>query len=396
MSVVEEKKIEFHPEEYFTGFNTKAIHVGNEPDPATYAVSVPIYMTSNFVIVNDNQKYHYSRAQNPTRSALQADLASLEKAKYCVCCASGISACGLVMHLFKPGEHILCCEDINPAFRNLMQDITKSAEGVIVDFADIVNVSSVKNNLRKETKAVWLESPSHSKLRANDIKGIAKVCKENNLIFIVDNTTLSPYLCNPLELGASIVIHWCSNLICGHGDVMMGAVMTNDETLYTNINRYCILLGCIASPFDSYLVLRGVKTLGVRLDEALKNTIEIAKLLENHPKLEKIIYPGLEKDVSNEILEKQAKGYGTQITIFIKGGLANAEKFLNKLAVIQKSIGLGGVISTGHIPIKTTYKNLDAEIVKKMGITENMVKLSIGIEDFEDLKKDILNALNGI
>ena len=383
-----------HAENYFEGFNTRAVHIGNEPDPQTHSVTVPIYLASTFEVVADAQKYVYARLGNPTRTALESNLASLEKAKFCVCASSGLAACCLIMHLFKPGESILCSDDVYPGVRKYMKDMASVAEGIQVDFADLSDLETVKKSVKPTTKAVWIESPGHVTAKIFDIAGIANICKERNILLIVDNSTLSPYLQNPLSLGASLVLHSCTNSICGHSDVLMGAIMLNDETLYPLLRKGSILMGSTPSAFDCYLVLRGVKTLGVRMDEAQANAMELAKLLSTHSKIEQCIYPGLSSHRGHEALKAQAKGFGAVMSIKLKGAIESAKKFCSRLRLFAKTTGAGGVESTVHIPAVSTYKETGEDVRKQLGVTENLITLSIGIEDVADLKQDLISALD--
>ena len=379
-----------------TGFNSKAIHVGNKPDPLTHAIAVPIYMTSTFEIVDKDQKFCYSRVSNPTKSALEENLASLEGAKYCVVSTSGLSACCLIMHLFKPKDHIICSYDLYGGITHYMNDMATNSQGLDTELVDLSSPEILLKLIKPTTRAVWLESPSNPILKVYDIITIAKICKEKNVLLIVDNTFMSPYLQNPLSLGADIVMHSCTKYIGGHADLLMGAVMTSNEDLYNKIKLNCILLGPTASPFDCYLCLRGVKTLGVRMDEAQENSMKLAKVLATHPKVEECIYPGLPSHPGQELLKKQAKGFGAMITIKVKGGAEAARKLCESVTVFQYAASLGGTESLMIPPYNTTHQEVSAETKKKLGITENMVRISVGIEDFEDLKDDILQALNTI
>jgi len=382
--------------EYMTGFCTKAIHVGNKPDPQTNAITVPIYAVSSFRVTSKEQKYMYSRVANPTRDALETNLACLEKAKFCVSASSGMAACSLVMHIFNQGAHILCSENVYPDVRKYMEGIAKSAEGLKVEFADFSNLEAIKEKFKTGVHGVWVESPGGATLEVYNIPELAKICGEHGAILIVDNTVLSPYLMNPLEMGASIVVHSCTDAINGHNDVLMGAVMTNNDKIYEGLRGCSMLMGCFPGAFDCYMVLRGTKTLGIRMDESLENAGELAKLLAENPKVEECIYPGLSSHKGHELLKKQAKGFGSMIGLRLKGGEEAAKKFCQELTVFTRTVGGGCLESMVYIPACTTYKDLPEDLCKKLGVTKNLVMLSIGNEDLEDLKKDLIEALSKI
>lgn len=382
--------------EYMTGFCTKAIHVGNETDPQTHAITVPIYAVSSFKVTSLSQKYFYSRSSNPTRDALETNLASLEKAKFCVTASSGMAACSIVMHIFDQGSHILCSENVHPDIRKYMEGLAKSAEGLKVEFADFSNLEAVKEKVKAGVHGVWVESPGGATLEVYNIPELAEICGEYQAMLIVDNTILSPYLMNPLELGASIVVYSCTNAINGHNDVLMGAVMTNNEQIYAGLKRGSVYMGCFPGPLDCYMVLRSTKTLGVRMDESLGNAGELAKLLAENSKVEECIYPGLSSHKGHELLKKQAKGFGTMIGLRLKDGEEAAKKFCQELAVFTRTVGGGCVDSMVYIPACTIYKEISEDLCKKLGVTKNLVMLSIGNEDLEDLKKDLVQALSKI
>ncbi len=383
-------------EGYWTGFSTKAIHVGNEPDPETKAVTVPVVMSSTFVVASPTQKYSYGRCGNPTRAALEQNLAALEGAKHCVCTTSGMSACCLVMHLFKTGEHVIVCQDVYGGVRKYMEDMATNCEGLNIDFADLSSPENLTKLVKPNTRAVWVETVTNPLLRVNDIVALAKICHDKHILLIVDNTFLSPYLQNPLSLGASIVVHSCTAYIGGHDDILMGAIMTSDSTIYSQLMRNSILLGHCPGPLDCYLVLRGVKTLSVRMDEAQSNAQTLATVLAKHPKVEQCVYPGLDTHPGHSTLKKEARGFGAVIALKVKGGAEAAKKFCSALSLFTHAVSVGGVESLVTIPALTTHKDMTAETRKALGIGENLVRLSIGLEDEEDLKADLLHALDQI
>jgi len=373
---------------------TKAIHSGGEPDPITGSIMPPIHQTSTYVQKSpgEHQGYEYTRSHNPTRSRLETCLASLENAKHALVTASGMSALNLVMHLFKTKTSILCGDDVyggtNRLFNKVFQDIHQ------FQFVDTTNLDLVEKSLQTFKPALmWIETPTNPMLKISDIKKISKLCKKHQCLLAVDNTFMSPYFQNPLDLGADIVLHSMTKYINGHSDVVGGALMLNDKSLYEKLWFLQNAMGPCQSPFDSWLVLRGIKTLAVRMRQHEINAKEVATFLNNHKKIEKVIYPGLENHPQYSIAKEQMKGFGGMITIYLKGGLAESKKFLEGLTLFALAESLGGVESLVEHPGIMTHASVPEAMRIQLGISDNLVRLSVGIEDVSDLIADLSQAL---
>jgi cystathionine gamma-lyase len=375
-------------------FSTKAIHVGGHPDKETGAVMPPIYQTSTYAQTSPgvHQGYEYTRSHNPTRTRLEECFAALENAKYALATASGLGATTLIMHALDVGSSVLCGDDVYGGtyrlFTNVFKDIHK------IEFTDTTDLKDLEKKMKKnKPKLLWLETPTNPMLKITDIKKATALAKKYKVITVVDNTFMSPYFQNPLDLGADIVLHSVSKYLNGHSDVVGGAIMLNDETLYKKLWYLQNAIGPCQSPFDSWLVLRGVKTLAVRMREHEKNAIEVAKFLEKHPKVESVIYPGLKSHPQHDIAKKQMKGFGGMITFFIKGGLKESRAFLETVKLFTLAESLGGVESLIEHPAIMTHASIPKKVREELGIKDNLIRLSVGIEDVGDLIKDLEKAL---
>lgn len=302
-----------------------------------------------------------------------------------------MAAFSLIFHLLKPGDHIISNEEIYGGSTNYLLDMAKE-QSVLTDLLDLRDLKNLENAIKPITKMVFIETPSNPSLRVLDIQAIADVCKEKKITFVVDNTFMSPYNQNPLLLGANIVMHSCTKYIGGHSDLIMGAMITSDEELYKKMKKNSILLGCCPGPNDCFLASRGLKTLKLRVECAESNAMKLAELLEKHPKISEIIYPGLPTHPGHDLLKKQSKGFGSMITIKLKDG-DKAGKFYNALTLFGHAVSLGGVESLVSLPTKVTHRLLPEQLKAKLGITDSVVRLAIGCEDFEDLRDDMLHAL---
>jgi len=375
------------------GFSTKSLHVGNYPDPSTGAISPPIYQTSTFVQKSpgDHKGYEYSRSHNPTRTRLQECLASLENAEHCLVTATGMSACHLIMQTLPKGATILSGDDIYGGSYRLFTTVLQ--DDFDYQFIDTTDTElTVKRILETKPALVWLESPTNPMLKISDIRAIASACKEVGSISVVDNTFMSPYFQNPLDLGCDIAYHSMSKYINGHSDVVAGAIMTNNTDLYDKIWYYQNSIGPSQSPFDSWLILRGVKTLSIRMQRHEENAKKVAVYLENHPLVESVVYPGLKSHPQHEIAKSQMSGFGGMITFFIKGGLENSRKFLETVKLFMLAESLGGVESLIEHPAIMTHASIPQEERAKIGISDNLIRLSVGIEEIEDLIEDLDSA----
>ncbi|MCL5072441.1 MAG: cystathionine gamma-synthase [Actinobacteria bacterium] len=375
-------------------FETKAIHSGQKPDAETGAVIVPVYQTSTYQqeAIGKNKGYEYSRTGNPTRKALEDVLASLEDGKYGLAFASGVAATAAVFNLFKPGNHIVVGDDIYGGTYRLIESVYRHM-GIEITYADADDIDSFEKAIKKETKLIWIETPTNPLLKIIDIKKLSAIAKRENIILAVDNTFASPYFQKPLALGADIAVHSTTKYLSGHSDIIGGAVITSSEKLYADLKFYQNAAGAVPGPWDCWLVIRGIKTLAVRMREHEKNALYLAKYLEKHPKVEKVYYPGLPSNVQYDIAKKQMSGFGGMISFELRRGFPAVKAFISKLKIFLFAESLGGVESLVCYPPKMTHGSFSAEERKQRGIKDNLVRLSVGIEHINDLKDDIDQAL---
>lgn len=371
-------------------FETKVIHVGGEPDPTTGAIMPPIYQTSTYVQSSpgEHKGYEYTRSHNPTRTRLEECLASLENAKHCFVTASGLSASMLIMQMLPKGSKILCGDDVYGGTYRLFSKVFNEMHNF--EFVDTTDLASLEKKINETKPAlIWLETPTNPMLKISDIAAITSMGKKVKALTVVDNTFMSPYFQNPLDLGADMVIHSMTKFINGHSDVVGGAMMFNSDELKEKIFFLQNAIGPSQSPFDSWLVLRGVKTLALRMKAHQANAMKIAQFLEKHPKVEKVIYPGLESHPQHGIAKKQMKGFGGMITFFLKGGINESRKFLESVHLFALAESLGGVESLIEHPAIMTHASIPADVRQKLGIHDNLIRLSVGVEDIDDLIKDL-------
>jgi len=379
-------------------FETKAIWVGQEADKATGATVVPIYQTSTFTQeeLNKNKGYEYSRIGNPTRNALEVCLASLEEGKYGLSFSSGLAAeHAILFSLLRPGDHIIAPEDMYGGTYRLIKEVI---EPFNIDYSliDFTNLELIKQTFRPSTKMVWIETPTNPTLKIFDIAAISEISRRRNAISVVDNTFMSPHFQKPLTLGTDIVVHSSTKYINGHSDVIGGAVILNDDELYKKIRFVQKTVGAVPSPFDAWLTLRGLKTLAIRMERHEKNAMIIARFLETHPNVEKVFYPGLETHQGYELAKKQMTGFGGIVSFMIRGGKNEANEFFKKLKIFQLADSLGGVESLVNYSAIMSHSSFPIDLRNKIGVTDNFIRISVGIENHEDLIEDIKNALDGI
>lgn len=375
-------------------FETKVIHVGGEPDPTTGAIMPPIYQTSTYVQSSpgEHKGYEYTRSHNPTRTRLEECLASIEGANHCLVTASGLSASSLIMHMLPKGSKILCGDDVYGGTYRLFSKVFLDIHQY--KFVDTTNLKNLESEISDFKPAlIWLETPTNPLLKISDIKAISDMAKKVKALVVVDNTFMSPYFQNPLHHGADMVLHSMTKFINGHSDVVGGAIMMNSQDLRDKLFFYQNAIGPCQSPFDSWLVLRGLKTLAVRMKAHEKNALEIAAFLENHPKVEKVVYPGLKSHPQHDLAKKQMKGFGGMITFFLKGGLSESRLFLENVKLFALAESLGGVESLVDHPAIMTHASIPKEVRESLGIFDNLIRLSVGIEDVGDLKNDLEHAL---
>lgn len=376
-------------------FSTKAIHIGQEADSATGATIVPIYQTSTYTQeeIGKHKGYEYTRTGNPTRTALEECLASLEEGRFGLAFASGLAATTAVLSILRQGDNVIASDDLYGGTYRLFEQIYKNY-GITFTYVDATDINQVKLAINTDTKLIWLETPTNPLLKIYDIKEIATISKHNAILLAVDNTFATPYFQQPLTLGADIVVHSTTKYIGGHSDVIGGAVILNDENVYEKIKFYQNAAGAVTSPFDSWLTLRGLKTLSLRMKQHEKNARLIASALSEHPQIEQVYYPGLSTHPQFDLATTQMKGYGGMVTIKVKGGYEEANKFIKSLKIFSLAESLGGVESLVCYPTAMTHASIPRVEREKRGITDNLVRLSVGIEDLEDLLTDLDNALN--
>ncbi len=375
-------------------FSTRAIHAGQEPDPTTGAVITPIYQTSTYVQeeIGKHKGYEYSRTGNPTRTALEECLASIEYASYGLAFASGLAAEQNVLHLLSSGDHVIVGEDVYGGTYRLFERVL-TRYGLTFSWVDATDLSNIKNAIQKNTKMIWLETPTNPLLQLVDIEAIANLAREHKLITVVDNTFASPYLQNPIKLGADIVVHSCTKYLGGHSDVVGGATITDNKELYENMKFHQNSVGGVPGPMDSWLVLRGIKTLAVRMKAHEENAHKVAEFLSKHDAVERVIYPGLKDHPHHELAKKQMRGFGGMVSFVIKGGLENANKVMSTFKLFALAESLGGVESLACHPVSMTHGAIPKEIREERGIVDGLIRLSVGIEDIEDLLEDLEVAL---
>jgi cystathionine gamma-synthase/cystathionine gamma-lyase len=376
-------------------FETLAIHC-QETDPLTGSVTVPVYQTSTYQheAIGKHKGYEYSRSENPTRKVLETTIASLENGAFGLAFASGVAATAAVFSIFKHGDHIVVGDDIYGGTYRLLEKVFKRW-GLKVTYADVDDLKSFQKAIQKQTKLVWVETPTNPLLKIIDLKRLSEMVKRKNknVLIAVDNTFSSPFFQRPLTLGADIIVHSTTKYLSGHSDIIGGAVVTSSEKLFRELKSYQSAAGAVPGPWDCWLVLRGIKTLAIRMKEHESNALFLAEYLKGHPRVEKIYYPGLASHPQQDVARKQMSGFGGMVSIELKGGFRAVEKFLSKLKLFTLAASLGGVESLVLHPATYSHRILPEKERKKLGISDSLIRLSVGIEHREDLKKDLEQAL---
>ena len=378
------------------GFGTRAIHAGQKPDPVTGAVMTPIYYTSTYAqeAPGVHKGFEYSRTHNLTRFALEANLASLEGGVGGLCFASGLAATSTLLQMFDAGTHVVACDDLYGGTFRLFDKVYRRL-GFEFSYVDPTGgAAAVKAALRPTTKLVWLETPTNPMLKLVDIAAVAEVCKQAGVLLAVDNTFMTPYNQRPLELGADIVAHSMTKYLNGHSDVVGGALIAKDKAVLDKLAFLQNASGAVISPMDSFLVMRGTKTLHIRMERHEQSARTIAAWLAKHPQVEKVIYPGLESHPQHALARKQAKGFGGMISFVLKGGLDNSRRFLSACQIFALAESLGGVESLIEHPAIMTHASIPAAHREKLGIVDGFIRLSVGIEDVSDLQADLERAFH--
>jgi len=379
-------------------FGTKAIHAGQEPDPATGAIMTPIYQTSTYVqqAPGDHKGYEYSRTSNPTRKALEMNLAALENGSFGACFGSGMAASDAIMKLLKPGDEVVSTNDLYGGTYRLFTKIFEPF-GIKFHFTGMQNTANLEPLFNTHTKLVWVETPTNPMLNIIDIESMAALAHRHECLLVVDNTFATPYLQSPLDLGADIVVHSATKYLGGHSDVVMGAVICKDQELADRIYFIQNSSGAVCGPQDSFLVLRGIKTLHLRVQRHCENGEKIAHFLVHHPKVDRVYWPGFSSHPNHDIAAKQMRGFGGMMSFTLKGNRGeDALKVLSATKLFSLAESLGGVESLIGHPSSMTHASIPKEEREKTGVVDSLIRLSVGIEDADDLIADLDSALNAI
>lgn len=379
-------------------FATKAIHGGLEPDSATGAIMTPIYQTSTYVQhgVGNHKGYEYSRTQNPTRHALEKNLAAIENGNFGACFGSGLAAIDAVIKMLNPGDEVISTNDLYGGSYRIFNTIF-AKYGIKFHFTPMQNVADVKALINSNTKLIWVETPTNPMMNIIDIQAIAELTRNTEILLAVDNTFATPYLQTPLDLGADIVMHSATKYLGGHSDVVMGALICNDEALANEIYRIQNSSGAVTAPMDSFLVLRGIKTLHLRVQRHCENGEKIAEFLAKHPKVDKVYWPGFESHPNHEVAKKQMRGFGGMISFTLVGNkLEDANKVVAATELFSLAESLGGVESLIGHPATMTHASIPKAEREKSGVVDSLIRLSVGVEDANDLIEDLSLALNQI
>ena len=376
-------------------FETKAIHAGQEPDPSTGAVMTPIYQTSTYhqTTPGAHKGFEYSRTGNPTRSVLEKNIAALENGKHGLCFGSGLAAIDAIIKLLKPGDEVVSTNDLYGGTYRIFNKVFENY-GIKFHFVGMTSLNTITELINEKTKMIWVETPTNPTLNIVDIKGISKITKKNNLILVVDNTFATPYLQNPLDLGADIVMHSLTKYMGGHSDVVMGAAICNDKSLAEKLFFIQNSCGAVPGPMDSFLILRGIKTLHIRMDRHCSNANKIANFLKKHKKINNVYWPGFNTHPNHETAKKQMKNFGGMISFDLKDNkLADAIKIVSSTKYFCLAESLGGVESLIGHPASMTHAAIPKKEREKTGVVDSLIRLSVGIENVDDLLNDLDQAL---
>ena len=377
-------------------FGTKAIHAGLEPDTATGAIMTPIYQTSTYVQdgIGNHKGFEYSRTGNPTRNALESNLAAIENGKYGACFGSGLAAIDCVIKMLNPGDEVISTNDLYGGSYRIFKTIFEKY-GIKFHFVDMLDIQNISDAVNDKTKLIWLETPTNPMMNIIDIEAVSEIAKSNHAMLAVDNTFATPYLQNPLDLGADIVMHSVTKYLGGHSDVVMGALVCNDDKLADEMYRIQNSSGAVTAPMDSFLVLRGIKTLHVRLQRHCENGEKIASWLDNHSKVDKVYWPGFESHINHEVAKRQMRGFGGMISFTLKGNqIEDAKHIVKNTHLFALAESLGGVESLIGHPATMTHASIPKEEREKSGVVDSLIRLSVGIEDADDLISDLDKAMS--
>jgi cystathionine beta-lyase len=377
-------------------FGTKAIHAGLEPDSATGAIMTPIYQTSTYVQdgIGNHKGFEYSRTGNPTRHALESNLAAIENGKYGACFGSGLAAIDCVIKMLNPGDEVISTNDLYGGSYRIFKTIFEKY-GIKFHFVDMLDIENISNVINDKTKLIWVETPTNPMMNIIDIEAVSKIAKSNHALLAVDNTFATPYLQTPLDLGADIVMHSVTKYLGGHSDVVMGALVCNDNKIAEEMYRIQNSSGAVTAPMDSFLVLRGIKTLHVRLQRHCENGEKIAQWLNDHPKVDKVYWPGFETHTNHDVAKRQMRGFGGMISFTLKGNqIEEAKQIVKQTHLFSLAESLGGVESLIGHPATMTHASIPIEEREKSGVVDSLIRLSVGIEDADDLIADLDKAMS--
>lgn len=376
-------------------FATKAIHAGVHPDPATGAIMTPIYQTSTYVQdgVGNHKGYEYSRTQNPTRHALEKNIAAIENGKFGACFGSGLAAIDCVLKMLNPGDEVISTNDLYGGSYRIFRTIFEKY-GIKFHFVNMQDVDAVAALVNENTKMIWVETPTNPMMNIVDIEAMAKISKAAGAMLCVDNTFATPYLQNPLDLGADVVMHSVTKYLGGHSDVVMGALVCSDENIANEMYRIQNSTGAVTAPMDSFLVLRGIKTLHLRVQRHCENGEKVARFLATHPKIDKVYWPGFESHPNHEVAKRQMRGFGGMISFNLKGNqLEDALSIVKKVEIFALAESLGGVESLIGHPATMTHASIPKDVREQSGVVDSLIRLSVGVEDADDLIADLTQAL---
>jgi cystathionine beta-lyase len=377
-------------------FGTKAIHAGLQPDSSTGAIMTPIYQTSTYIQdgIGNHKGFEYSRTGNPTRNALESNLAAIENGKYGACFGSGLAAIDCVIKMLNPGDEVISTNDLYGGSYRIFKTIFEKY-GIKFHFVDMLDIQNIIDVVNERTKLIWVETPTNPMMNIIDIEAVSNIAKSNNAMLAVDNTFATPYLQNPLDLGADIVMHSVTKYLGGHSDVVMGALVCNDDKLAEEMYRIQNSSGAVTAPMDSFLVLRGIKTLHVRLQRHCENGEKIARWLVNHSKVDKVYWPGFESHTNHEVAKRQMRGFGGMISFTLKGNkIEDAKQIVKNTQLFALAESLGGVESLIGHPATMTHASIPREEREKSGVVDSLIRLSVGIEDADDLISDLDKAMS--
>ena len=379
-------------------FATRTIHAGQAPDPSTGAIMPPIYATSTYVQSSPgvHQGYEYSRTQNPTRMAWERCVADLESATHGFAFASGMAATGTILELIDSGSHVIAMDDLYGGTRRLFHGVRERSANLKFSFVDMTDIHAIERAITDKTRMIWLETPSNPTLKLVDLSAVAEIAGGKDILLVADNTFATPYIQRPLEHGFDIVMHSATKFLNGHSDMIGGVAVTADESLAERLAYLQNSIGSISGPFDSFLALRGVKTLDVRMERHCANAMTIAEWLEGHERVERVLYPGLESHPQHRLAKKQMSAFGGIVTFYLEGDLDNARRFLENCHVFALAESLGGVESLIEHPAIMTHASVPEERRAELGISDQLIRLSVGIEAVEDLIADLEHAFKAV